>query len=131
MIDYTVSYDQSTGAYVTLASSLTSTTYTDIGLVGGKTYSFKVQARSAVGLSVMSSVANILCASIPNAPVLSYDLSSTTTSQIALTWVDGASTGGVPVIDYRISYDQSTGNYVVLKTGVSSQYFIATGLLTG
>jgi hypothetical protein len=128
VIDYTVSYDQSTGVYVTLASSLTSTTYTAIGLVGGNTYSFKVQARSAVGLSVLSSVATILCASVPNAPVLSYDMSSASTTQIALTWVDDASTGGVPILDYRISCDQSTGNFVVLKTGVSSQSFIAAGL---
>jgi 2-keto-4-pentenoate hydratase len=130
LIDYTISYDQATGVFVTLASNITSTSYTATGLTAGKTYSFRVQARNAVGLSAPSAVATILCAAVPNAAVLSHDLSSTTTTQIALTWVDGA-TRGVPVIDYRVSYDQSSNNFVVLKNGVSSKSFIATGLLTG
>jgi hypothetical protein len=59
--------------YVTLASKLNSTAYTATGLKAGKTYSFKVSARNVVGQSDYSSVATILCASIPNAPVLNYD----------------------------------------------------------
>ena len=70
MIDYTVSYDQSTGVFVTLASGLTSLNYTATGLAAGKTYSFRVAARSSVGLGEYSSKITILCAVRPDAPVL-------------------------------------------------------------
>lgn len=59
--------------YVTIASGLTSLSYTATGLVAGKTYSFKVAARSEVGLSAYSSVATILCAVPPDAPVLAFN----------------------------------------------------------
>lgn len=46
--------------------------------------------------------------------------------------MDGTTSGGVPILDYRVSYDQSTDNFVVFRTGeVSSKSFIATGLETG
>ena len=91
MIDYSISYDQATGVYIPLASNITSTSYTAIGLIGGQTYSFKVSARNAVGSSAYSSVAAVLCAAIPDAPILNYDQTQTTDTQIALTWLDGAS----------------------------------------
>ena len=74
-------------------------------MVAGKTYSFKVNARTAVGLSEDSAAVTILCVGIPDAPALDFDDVLTTDAKIVLTWVDGASTGGLPIIDYRISSD--------------------------
>jgi len=43
---------------------------------------------------------------VPDAPVqLTRDSSATTTSAAGLSWQDGASDGGTPVIDYRVSYN--------------------------
>ena len=57
---------------------------------------------------------------VPSAPVgLANDLATTSASVIRITWSDGISTGGSSIIDYRVSYDQSTGNYVPLAQGIT------------
>ena len=38
----------------------------------------------------------------------------TDATKIGLTWSEGAVNGGTAVIDYRMSWDQGTNNYVVL-----------------
>ena len=44
--------------------------------------------------------------SVPSAPVgLTNNLLLTTASVIALTWNNGLSIGGSPIIDYRVSFD--------------------------
>jgi hypothetical protein len=66
-----------------------------------------VTATNSYGESSPSSTGNgaaILL--VPSAPVgLAFNSSITTASIIGLTWNNGVSTGGSPVIDYRISYD--------------------------
>ena len=58
---------------------------------------------------------------VPSAPVGLANIPTTTTaSVIGLSWNNGISTGGSPIIDYRVSYDQSTGVYVVLASGVTT-----------
>lgn len=69
VIDYTISYDQSTGVWVNLTTSLTAKFYTTlVGLSPGRTYSFRVYARNSVGYS-SPAVISILCAQKPNPPV--------------------------------------------------------------
>lgn len=61
-LDYTVAYDKAIDAWVTLASGLTALEYTTtVGLSPGKTYKFRVYARSTVGLSPPGEI-SILCA---------------------------------------------------------------------
>lgn len=56
---------------------------------------------------------------MPSAPVsLVFNSAVTTASVIGLTWNNGISTGGSVIIDYRISYDQSTGVWTTLATGI-------------
>ena len=44
--------------------------------------------------------------SVPDAPVsLFRDEVTTTTTAIGITWSNGSYNGGLPVIDYRLSYD--------------------------
>jgi hypothetical protein len=58
---------------------------------------------------------------VPDAPVSPINNSAVTTkSVIGFSWSDGSSNGGTAVIDYRITYDQSTGNFVTLATGVTA-----------
>jgi cellulose 1,4-beta-cellobiosidase len=77
--------------YVSLVSGVTTTQFTATGLIGGKTYAFLVSARNAVGFSQNTTATSILCAGIPDAPILSNNAALTTDTQIALVWVDGAS----------------------------------------
>lgn len=56
----------------------------------------------------------------PDAPInLVEDLSIKTSTVISIKWQQGSSNGGAQVIDYRVSYDQGTGIYVVLYQGVT------------
>ena len=52
-------------------------------------------------------------------------------TSISLTWTNGLADGGAPVLDYRISYDQSTGDFVVLASSLNNALFTATGLTFG
>lgn len=63
----------------------------------------------------------------PDAPVnlLRWD-QYVTTSQIAITWDDGAFDGASPIIDYQVSYDQSSSVYQVIGIGITSREFITT-----
>ena len=67
---------------------------------------------------------------VPDAPINPMNNPSVTSnSVIGFTWSDGASNGGTPVIDYKITYDQSTGNFVTLSTGVTTQSYATTVVL--
>lgn len=69
---------------------------------------------------------------IPDAPLnLANNAAQTDSDQIGLTWDDGAANGGSVIIDYRVTYDSGSGNYVPLATGVYTKNFIATGLSAG
>lgn len=54
----------------------------------------------------------------------------TTASLIGLTWQVGASSGGEPIIDYRIYYDQSTDIWIELEDGVATRTYTTSALLT-
>lgn len=54
----------------------------------------------------------------------------TSASVIGFSWSNGLSTGGSPIIDYRISYDQSTGIFVTLATGVTTRSYTTSITLT-
>ena len=69
VIDYTVSYDQGTGTFVQLSQSVTTKYYqTQIALIAGNTYVFRVQSRNTVGLSAESSSLAVLAATLPDTP---------------------------------------------------------------
>ena len=78
----------------------------------------KVIASNVVGDSQSSEVgggAYISMSYPPDAPNnLLRDEESTSRSIIAFSWTDGASNGGQPILDYRISFDQAKGVWVEL-----------------
>ena len=51
--------------------------------------------------------------------------------QTALIWSDGAEDGGTPIIDYRILYAAGSNDFTVLRQGILTKSYIATGLNTG
>lgn len=67
---------------------------------------------------------------VPDAPVnLANDVSVTSDSVIGFTWSDGLSNGGQAILDYRVSFDLSTGNYVELASGVTNRFYTTTNTL--
>lgn len=68
---------------------------------------------------------------MPDAPIdLTNDLTTTTDLVIRFTWTAGASDGGSPVIDHTIYYDQATGEYVELESGVVGLAYLTSVTLT-
>ena len=55
----------------------------------------------------------------------------TTMYQIGLTWYQGLSNGGTPVIDYTIWYQFDTNPYAIFESGVTQTSYVATSLTTG
>ena len=44
--------------------------------------------------------------------------------------MDGISTGGSPIIDYKITYDQSIGTFITIDTGILTREYTTTVVLT-
>jgi len=95
----------------------------------------KIYAYNSIGDSLASTPGNgalIVNVVVPDAPTnVLRDEVQTTTSQIGLTWTDGANNGGSQIIDYRVSFDQGTGNWIVLQTGITTKAYIKTALQQG
>jgi hypothetical protein len=110
-------------------STLTAAPYS---LLLGYKISSYVVAYNDYGLSQDSPVGSEgVIVLVPDAPVSPINNPAITTkSIIGFSWSDGASNGGTAVIDYRISYDQSTGNFVTLATGVTAKSYATTVALT-
>lgn len=90
-----------------------------------------VTAINNIGSSATSSSgngANIY--TIPDAPLNVQNVPAiTSATQIGLTWTQGTSNGGTPVIDYKISVAQGTGTYSTLETGWLTTSYTAIGLV--
>jgi len=64
---------------------------------------------------------------VPDAPInLANDLSTTTDKIIRFTWAEGLNDGGTPVIDYNVFYDQGTGSFSQLASGITSKFYETT-----
>jgi hypothetical protein len=102
-------------------------------LVWGASVSAKVSATNSAGQSLVSSAGNgAVILTTPGAPInLANQVSVTSGSQIGLTWAAGLDSGGSPVIDYTLSYDQGTGIFVVFISGITATTYTATGLTSG
>jgi hypothetical protein len=60
----------------------------------------------------------------PDAPInLENDPAITDAFSIAFTWIEGASDGGTPVIDFDIYYDKAVGDWELLETGVPTLFY--------
>ena len=101
-------------------------------LVWGATVYAKVLATNAVGSSDLSVASGgVIITTNPDPPSsLANNAAITNVSIIALTWVAPAVDGSTPVIDYQVSWDQGTGTYVVLATGITTTSYSTTSALT-
>lgn len=61
---------------------------------------------------------------IPSAPIdLLNNLAVTNDLVIGITWSDGVSTGGMPITEYRISYDRASGSWTTLASGITTRSY--------
>lgn len=102
-------------------------------LVWGSSIHAKVIASNWRGESLESGSGNgALIYRVPDSPInLANDDSITMATTIGLTWEKAVETGGTSVYDYRVTYDQGTGNYVVLETEITDTMFTAINLTPG
>ena len=91
-----------------------------------------VLAKNVVGSSAASPRGNgAVILTNPGAPSsLSNDLASTTSSAIALTWIVPTFFGGKASVDYRVSWDQGTSNFIVLASGITTTSYLTSAKLT-
>lgn len=105
-------------------------------LITGSNVLVYVIAANAIGNSPQSPVGSgaiVKLSYVPNAPTLSWDSTSTTKTQVGVTWADGYSNGGQAVIDYSLSFDSGTNGttWTVLAGGILTKSYVVTGLATG
>lgn len=114
---YTLKRSTTNGSgYVTVASGLTGTSYTDLSLLAGTTYYYVVSAVNASGASANSTQVAVtpLVASQP-VPAAPTNLRATVSSYVYLTWnaVSGATT-------YRVKRSTTSGSgYTTIATGLT------------
>lgn len=106
-------------------------TSSPFNLVLGDSVDVIVTAQNVYGDSLESaegSGANIVL--VPDAPITLADAPGVTTaSQIGLTWAAGASSGGKPILDYRVYFDQSTNNWIELEDSITTRSYTTTTTL--
>jgi hypothetical protein len=105
-------------------------------LITGSNVLVYVIAANAIGNSPQSPVGSgaiVKLSYVPNAPTLSWDSTSTTKTQVGVTWTDGYSNGGQAVIDYSLSFDSGTNGttWTVVAGGILTKSYVVTGLATG
>ena len=81
----------------------------------GSSIYVKVAASNLYGMSAYSTAGNgAIILTVPDAPVnVANNPLVTNTSRVGIVWSAGSSNGGTAVIDYRVSWDQGTGTWVV------------------
>lgn len=82
-------------------------TSSPFSLAFGDSVYVKVVAINSYGESIESNAGNgAVILQVPSAPVGLTNINATNSSfTIRLSWMNGVSTGGTPIIDYRITYD--------------------------
>lgn len=126
-----------TQAAVRIALSCTipsaSFTQSPFSISWGSSILATVTAVNNIGSSVVSVAGNgATILRIPDAPLSVANVPAITlASQIGLTWSPGASNGGTPVLDYKISIAVGAGSYSTLETGITTTSYIALDLTAG
>jgi hypothetical protein len=113
---------------------LASLTQLPYSLTLGSSIDAKVIAYNIYGDSAYSDIGSgAFIVLVPDAPIsMANLLDVTNVLRIGLEWEEGVSDNGKPVEDYIVAYDQSTGVWVNLVTGLTDLTYTTTvGLSPG
>nr|WP_246070607.1 glycoside hydrolase family 6 protein [Paenibacillus kobensis] len=116
------------GAYTTVATGVTGTTYTNTGLTNGTTYYYVVSAVNSAGESSNSAQASATPQATVTVPAAPASLTATAgDAQVALTWT--ASSGAT---SYNVKRSTTAGGtFTTVATGVTGTTYTNTGLTNG
>jgi len=105
IIDYQVSYKTGAAAFSVLATGITMTSYTASSLNADTIYTFKVTARTLVGLGQDSAEVAIRASAIPTVPAAPTTVTNSNVS-VTISWV-APFNGGSAINSYTVSIRQS------------------------
>jgi predicted phage tail protein len=134
---YEIESKTATTSYSTLITLGNVTKYNNTGLITGKTYIYRVSAINSVGTSSPSSEAvatptktSAPPKNIPPSPPTGLTATSSSGTQINLSWNPPTSNGGPPITGYKIQYSIDSGNFanLVSNTGTVVTGYSHTGL---
>nr|WP_238323125.1 glycoside hydrolase family 6 protein [Gorillibacterium massiliense] len=116
------------GTYTTVATGVTTTSYTNTGLTNGTTYYYVVSAVNSAGESSNSTQVSATPVSGVTVPTAPTGLTATAgNAQVALSWT--ASSGAT---SYNVKQaTTSGGTYTTVATGVTATSYTNTGLTNG
>ncbi|RLS31420.1 MAG: hypothetical protein DWH80_08170 [Planctomycetota bacterium] len=134
--EYLVKYSSSTGTvktwttFVRPASTATSVIVT--GLTNGLPYVFKVIAKNAAGISLPSANSALATpATVPGNPTAVVAVRGNT--QLVISWLAPASTGGSPITNYLVKYSSNNGSTwtTFVRPASTALVCTVTGLTNG
>jgi len=105
---------------------------TPFDLPWGSSIYAKVSAVNIMGESQSSQGGNgAVILRVPDIPVnLQNQAAFSNAYSISIQWSDGADSGGTPIIDYRVWYDQGTGEMTVLTFEITENSYTTSVPLT-
>ncbi len=116
----------SKGAYVSIAANVTETTYTDTGVVSGKTYYYKVRPLDASGETTLYGAESAYQSATPVWGITKFGTATPTYQSIGLKWNTVAGATG-----YEVQRSTSSkGTYAVIAN-VNEASFTDTDVVTG
>ena len=108
VIDYLISSKIGAGSYSVLATGIQATSYTASSLTADVVYTFKITARTQVGLGADSSELSVRAAAKPAVPA-APSTSANTNVSVTITW-SAPSNGGSAITAYTVAIRQSDGS---------------------
>ena len=109
VIDYQISFKIGSGSYSVLATGIPTTSYTASSLTADVVYTFKVTARTLVGLGTDSSEVNVRAAAKPSVPAAPITSVNSNTS-VTIIWSAPSTNGGSAITGYTVAIRQSDGS---------------------
>jgi fibronectin type 3 domain-containing protein len=116
------------GPYSTIATGVTTTSYTNTGLTNGTTYYYVVSASNTAGESPNSNQASATPSGGSSPPAAPTGLTATASNaQVSLSW--NASSGAT---SYNVKQSTTNGGpYSTIATGVTATSYVNAGLTNG
>ncbi|MHA2098166.1 MAG: fibronectin type III domain-containing protein [Candidatus Kariarchaeaceae archaeon] len=118
------------GTYLTSVDEAT-TSYSDVGLTNGVSYSYIIRALNSVGSSVNSTEVNAIPRTVPTEP---QNITLTPSkSQVIINWTAPNDNGGSNVLGYKIYRSTSSGSYgsPIDTVGASTFGYVDTNVSNG